>query len=838
MLPFSVTILSIRRGSMQTMTEHESSPDINRSVSAHRLLRDGVMTLTPPQAMQHAVGAYLQGDWTEAERLCRLVLDAKADNFDALNLCGAIAAQTGRLQEAHEMLSTAASVNPANADAQTNHGNVLRALNKHAEALSSYERAIALQPDNPLAHNNRGVTLVEVGRYEEALESYERAIALKPDYAEAHYNCGNALNNLGRYAEALENYERAIAFNPAHVDIYINRGNALVSLKRHAEALENLDRAIAIQPDYAEAHDSRGNILAKLKRYPEALESYGRAIALKPSYAEARVNRGNLLQSLKCYSAALEDYDSAIACKPDYAEAHNGRAMVLADLKRHTEALSSYDRAIALNPDFAEAYNNRGNTFVECARYAEALESYARALEIKPDFDFLYGNWLQIKLKICDWVDIASHIGRLTEKIENNEKVCMPFPSLALSSAALQRRAAETFVADSFPENPAAGAIAKYPRHEKLRIGYFSHDFREHATSYLIAELFERHDKSKFDVTAFYFGPDTHDAVRARLSAAVDKFIDVRALSDEDVARLARKLEIDIALDLNGFLQDSRTNIFAQRAAPIQAGYLAYPGTMGAKFIDYFIADATLIPESLQQHYTEKIAYLPDSYQVSDTTRRISDETLNREQLGLPQNGFVFCCFNNNYKIMPSTFDRWMRVLNRVEHSVLWLLEDNALAANNLRKEAALRGISADRLIFAPRMPTPGHLARHRMADLFLDTLPCNAHTTANDALLAGLPVLTCTGETFASRVASSLLNAIGLPELITKTPEEYEALAIELATNRSRLEQIKEKLANNRLSTPLFDMRLYTRHIEAAYTAMYERYQANLPPAHIYVQP
>jgi predicted O-linked N-acetylglucosamine transferase (SPINDLY family) len=378
--------------------------------------------------------------------------------------------------------------------------------------------------------------------------------------------------------------------------------------------------------------------------------------------------------------------------------------------------------------------------------------------------------------------------------------------------------------------------ILKSARQPKIRIAYYSADFLNHATAHLMAELFERHDKEKFELIAFSFGPDANDEMQVRVSQAFDQFIDVTALSDLEVAQLSRELGIDVAVDLKGLTQDSRLGIFSYKAAPIQVSYLGYPGTLGADYIDYLIADKTLIPVQSQQHYSEKIVYLPNSYQVNDRHRVIAPTQFTKQELGLPQDAFVFCCFNNNFKITPDVFDTWVRILKAVDKSVLWLFQDNPTAATNLQKEAALRGLDPTRLVFAKRMDLPEHLARHKSADLFLDTLPYNAHTTASDALWAGLPVLTCMGESFASRVAASLLNAIGLPELITQTPEDYEALAIELATNPGKLQSIKAKLAANRLTTPLFDTALFTKHIEAAYVQMYQRYQADLPPEHIFV--
>jgi predicted O-linked N-acetylglucosamine transferase (SPINDLY family) len=352
-----------------------------------------------------------------------------------------------------------------------------------------------------------------------------------------------------------------------------------------------------------------------------------------------------------------------------------------------------------------------------------------------------------------------------------------------------------------------------------------------------MAELFERHDKSKFELIAFSFGPETNDEMQIRVSQAFDHFINVASLSDLEVALLSRELGIDIAIDLKGVTQDYRLSIFSYRAAPIQVSYLGYPGTLGVDYIDYLIADKTLIPKQSQQHYSEKIVYLPNSYQVNDRHRAIAPTQFTKQELGLPEDAFVFCCFNNNFKITPDIFDSWIRILKAVDSSVLWLLQDNPTVALNLQKEAAQRGLDPARLVFAGRMDLPEHLARHNAADLFLDTTPCNAHTTASDALWAGLPLLTCMGETFASRVAASLLNAIGLPELVTETQADYEALAIDLAKTPAKLKALKEKLERNRLTTPLFDSELFTKHLEASYMQMYERYQADMKPEHIEVR-
>jgi predicted O-linked N-acetylglucosamine transferase (SPINDLY family) len=585
------------------------------------------------------------------------------------------------------------------------------------------------------------------------------------------------------------------------------------------------------------SHLDRGNALMKLRRLDEALASYDQAIKLRPGYANAYSNRGVTLHELKRLDEALASYDQAIRLRPDSAEAYNNRGLTLQELKQPHLALASYDQAIKLKPGYANAHSNRGLTLQKLDRLEEALASYHEAIKLRPDHGFLYGTWLHAKMKLCDWSALEIHIAELLAKIESGLQATPPFAVLAITgSLALQRKAAEIAVSERNPAIPESPSIPKCVRRKKLRIGYFSADYHDHPTAYLMAGLFERHDRDRFELLAFSFGPERDDRMRRRVSAAFDQFIDVRDKSDKDIALLSRNLAVDIAVDLKGFTQGHRAGIFSCRAAPIQVNYLGYPGTMGATYIDYLIADRTVVPEDCKQYYAEKIVYLPDSYQVNDRQRRIADKVFSREELGLPEQGFVFCCFNNCFKIAPATFDGWMRMLKQVDGSVLWLFEDNPTASGHLRKEAEARGVSAERLVFARRMPLPDHLARHRAADLFVDTLPCNAHTTASDALWAGLPIVTCVGEAFASRVAASLLNAVDLPELITTTQEQYEALAIRLATDPRRLGQIKQKLESNRLTTPLFDTQLFTRHIEAAYTQMHEQYEAGLAPQHIHV--
>jgi protein O-GlcNAc transferase len=494
--------------------------------------------------------------------------------------------------------------------------------------------------------------------------------------------------------------------------------------------------------------------------------------------------------------------------------------------------------AIKLKPDFAEAYYNKGNILRELKHYEEALFYYDQAIKLKPDYEYLFGMLLHTKMFMCNWQNFKVEVENLLLQIYENKKSSFCLPVLALiDSPSIQRKSSEIWVNDKYSFNSLFGPILKSKRREKIRIGYYSPDFCEHPVAYLLRELLELHDKNQFELFGFYFGPPDSSKMHKRISSAFNQFIDVGLKSDKDIALMSREIGIDIAVDLAGFTASARTDIFSHRAAPIQVNYLGYPGTMGAKYIDYIIADPTLIPIESEQYYSEKVVYLPNSYQVNDRNRLIAEKVFTKDELGLPKDSFVFCCFNNNYKITPNTFDGWVRILKAVEGSVLWLLEDNPIAVLNLRKEAQFRGLDSNRLVFAKRIDSSEHLARHRAADLFIDTLPYNAHTTASDALWAGLPVLTCKGESFASRVAASLLNAIELPELITTTQEQYEAKAIELATNPEKLKDIKNKLERNRLTTALFDTPRFTKHIEAAYKQMYERYQTDLQPNNIYIE-
>lgn len=763
-----------------------------------------------------------------------LSIDSDAVHQKAISLH-----QSGKPREAALLYERLLAKNPKDPSLMTEYGHIAFQLGHIEAAINILGRSLAVAHNQPMVLLIRGISFGMLKRPIEALADFDRAIALKPDYVEAYSNRGIVLYDLGRYDEALASYDQALELAPAHYQTYSNRGNVLKALTRFEDAITSYNNALTLNRNYYQAYNNKGSALNELSRFDEALASYKQAININPGFAEAYYNRGITLHRIKAFDAALASYDQAIAINPAYAEAYGNRGITLKELKRFDEALASLDRAIALKPDFAEAYNNRGHIYQNLHHYNEACASFKTSFSLNPGLDYLLGSMLHAKMHLCDWRDFDLLHSRLIAAIAANQKVSNPFPVLALTgNPDVQKSSSEVYATEYALNIDRRLTCPKQPRSGRICIGYFSADFHNHATMHLMAQLFELHDRDKFKLIAFSFGPDSNDKWRERAKNAFDQFIDVRLMSDKDVAILARSLQIDIAVDLKGYTGDSRTGIFAAQAAPIQVNYLGYPGTMATDYMDYIVADKTIIPVDKQPFYSEKVVYLPNSYQVNDTTQPPSCKTFTRAEAGLPERGFVFCSFNNNYKILPDVFDVWMRLLHRVEDSYLWLFVDNPTARDNLRSEAVKRGIDGGRLVFADHLPREEHLARIRLADLFLDTFPCNAHTTASDALRSGLPLLTYAGEAFASRVAASLLNAIGLPELIAGSLADYEALAFELATRPEELARIRGKLLNNLSTAPLYDTLSFTKHLETAYAEMYERNQNDQAPDHIDVAP
>ncbi len=766
------------------------------------------------------------------------VLSLKPDYAEAWSNKGVMHHELKQYQNALSNYDKALSLKPDYAEAWSNKGAALNELKRYEEALDHYDKALSLKPDYAEAWSNKGTALNELKRYEEALDYYDKALSLKPDYAEAWANKGVALNELKRYEEALDHYDKALSLKPDYAEAWSNKGTALNELKRYEEALDHYDKALSLKPDYAEAWANKGMTLFKIKRYEEALVYSDKALSLDSDCARAWANKGVTLQELRYFEDALACHDKVLSLKPDHAEAWANKAGTLNELHRYEEAINYHDKALSLKPDYAEAWANKAGALNELKRYEEALTHYEKALSLNPDIERIFGDLVYCGLKMASWTSFKDYVCKLRNDLLVRKKIASPFVTLSLiDDAYLHKNCAEIYALDRHPFNDVLGFSFRYPASKKIRIGYFSADFKNHPVSVLTAELFELHDRDKFEIIAFSFGVDDKSPIRLRLSKAFDQFIDVSKMSDLEIAKLSRDLRIDIAVDLAGHTANNRMGIFSYRVAPVQVNWLGYPGTIGVDYFDYILADKIVIPTESQKFYSEKVVYLPHTYMVDDTKRIVSSRVFTRKECGLPENAFIFCCFNNHHKFNPHVLDGWARILLAVKNSVIWLSENNKSFTANIVKEFKERGIDSKRVFFAKKLNLmEDYLARYNLADLFLDTYPYNAHTTAIDSLKGGVPLVTLMGQSFASRVAASLLNAIDLPMLATSTQEEYESLAIRLATNPQSLLDIKLKLIDNRLTKPLFNTSLFVKGIEMSYIKMHQRYQAGLLPAHMII--
>ena len=601
------------------------------------------------------------------------------------------------------------------------------------------------------------------------------------------------LQGSGQEAEAERRFRQYLEANPhdpiavySLAVILLRRGDVGVALPLLAQATQRTPGFAPLWAAYASAQQSLG-------LRDEALASYDQALAVKPDYIEALVNSGALLRETHQHLAALERFNKVLTINPNYESALGNCAILLTEFKRSEQAIAMFQRLLAINPRYD---------------YGQGLLSYER-------------------LHACDWTDFDASSARIVEGVRNGERVCKSLGFMALSdSAEDHQRCARIFASHRFPPAAPLWKGERY-KHDRIRIAYISPDLREHPVGHLMAGIFEHHDKRRFETIAISLGIDDSSRLRTRMLNAFDHFVDARQMNTRQIAQVMRDMEVDVAIDLAGYTSDSRTDVFSHRPAPVQANYLGYPGTLGLDCMDYIIADRHVIPPEHQAFYDEKVVYLPDAYLPTDSGLQIAERTPTRAECGLPDEGVVFCSFNHDYKISPHIFDVWMSLLRQVPGSVLWLMSRNELSQKNLRQHTERLGVSAERLVFAQRVPrVEDHLARYRQADMFLDTHPYNAHTTAADALMAGLPIVTCMGQAFPARVAGSLLHAMGMPELITHSLADYEALALALAKDPARLADIKARLAHKRANTPLFDTPSFCRNLEAIYTAMWRKAQ------------
>jgi predicted O-linked N-acetylglucosamine transferase (SPINDLY family) len=640
----------------------------------------------------------------------------------------------------------------------------------------------------------------------------------------------------GDLISAKQYYERALQESPNHPDALGWLGTLEAQSGNQTKARSLLEKAIKLSPKNADFLLNYANLLQEFHDFHGALCYYNKSRAIKRDVFTS-ANLAECYLELRDAKCALAFSEEALALDKTYAEAWNTRGNALCDLARHEEALSSYGEAIKLKPTYAEPWKNRALLLSKVKRHEEAAESFLRAsaLSITPGFNL--GRALHQMMQTCDWSAYTSYLRKIDEGVRNGEAMTTPFAYQGLAdSELLLIKCSELYCSTVFPEKKQSKITPR--RSQKIRVGYVSGEFRNHATTHLMAGVWERHDKGKFEIYGFDNGSDDESDYRARIADCFTKKLDIKSLPTSAACELISNNEIDILVNLNGYFGESRQDIFSSKPSPISVNYLGFPGTIGSKCIDYIVADKIVIPEQSKGFYAEKIVYLPFSYQANDNKKKLSTKPVSRNGSNLPAEGFIYCCFNNNYKITPPIFMAWMRILSKSNNSYLWLLADNGSAKQNLQREAKTQGIDPARLLFAERVGLDEHISRHQLADLFLDTLPYGAHTTASDALWGGVPLLTVKGNTFPGRVGASLLEAVGLPEMITHSVEEYEAKAIFLANNPLDLAAVRTKLSANRLTKPLFDTKLFTEHLELGFSIMYDRYCAGLPPDHIEVCP
>ena len=683
----------------------------------------------------------------------------------------------------------------------------------------------------PHEATQQGLLLHQAGRLAEAESLYAAALKAEPDFHPALHLMGLLRFQQQDFDAALAAFTRAIAAAPPNAKgpLFAGRGEVFQHLERAGEALADFDRALAAGAHTAATWNNRGLALNEIKHFEKALESYARALALSPQAAQVHNNRGDTLRELRRFDQALASFERALMLDPaDWSTLHN-RAVAFSQMGRMDDALGSFDRALALNPDSPAGLQARGNLlWSHKTLLGRALADLDRLVKIAPDFPFARGSRMRLAMTASRWDDYEEQKALLDDGVRADRAVIEPFIYLALSERPADLQAcARLYARARFPAQPPLWK-KQARRPGRIRVGYVCGEFRTHATLYLMAGLFEAHDRTAFEIFAFDNGGGDGSALRARFEAAVEHVVDIRALSDAEAAARIRAEDIDILVDLNGYSGQQRLGVFAHRPAPIQVSYLAYAGTLGAPYMDYILADRTVIPEDEAQYYDEKIAWLPHSYQINDDKRGVG-ETPARAEAGLPAKGFVFCNFNHANKFTPASFSLWMRILAQTPGSVLWLLAPDPLARDNLRREAGRRSIEPARLVFAETLPFEKHLARLKLAGLFLDGFPYGAHTTASDALWAGVPLITCRGGSFAGRVAASLLSALDMPELVTENPADFEALALRLAREPLLLKGFREKLAQKRVAAPLFDTRRNTSAIETAWQWMFAR--RDLPP-------
>lgn len=805
----------------------------------------------PPDALATAARHLKEGRVDAAADLLHAVVAERPGSAEAWHLLSRVATVRNRPETAAEALRRALALDNGRATWWFDLGNAMKSALRYDSAVEAYQRALRMQ-DSPDFRYNLANTYKAMGRLDEAAREYRRCVASRPDFAEAHTNLGNTLQALGKFEEAVAAWKlaliarpdlppaiacftnglaekgriaeaepvlrRCVTSRPNSVDAWFSLGRVLRETGRPEEAIHAFEQAIRVQPKHPESWHGLGNAKKQLGRVDEALAAWKMASERGP-HPGALYNLGNALHELGRTDEAIEAFRSAVAAAPGRADAWNNLGSALRDRGRTSEAEEALRRAVSVQPGLVQAWHNLGNLLRFSNRVAEAVECWEKALSLAPDHVEALTGLVQGRQVLCDWRDLDVLTQRVLAHVDAGKPVLPLAVSYLPATEAQIGKAAASWARQLWRPAQRLPSMERGPR-ERLTIGYLSGDLGEHAVGYLVAGLFAKHDRSRVAVNVYSFGADG-GPTRARIQSGCDVFRDVRTRSYAEAAQQIRDDGVDVLVDLNGWTGNPRASILAYRPAPVQVAWLGWPGPIGsAELVDWTLADPVVAPDDTS--YAERVWRLPGAYQVNDDQRAVAPDVPSRAELGLPEGAFVFACMNGPQKLAPAQLDRWARLLKAVPDSVLWLLAPYAGIADNLRREAEARGIPASRLVFAGGVPVASHLARLQRADLFLDTLPYNAHTTCSDALWVGLPVVTLTGDTFAGRVATSLLRAAGLPDLVTATPEAYEALAVRLATDRAFYDAVRERTRAARTSD-LFDTAAFARKLEDAYWGMWK---------------
>lgn len=818
-----------------------------------------------------AQNLHKSGDLSSAEKIYKSILSKYPQHFDSIHSLALIKNAQKNNLEAERLINIALNLRSPSPIILLNHGLILAAANKNEDALKSFEKAIKLKSNFLEAHYNKAVVLGLLGRYEESILSYKKTLSINPNYKSAIFNICKSLLITGNLIESEEYFQKLLKINLDKSFVYNFRGQIFFETKDYVKARQDFEEALVLAPDDVGSLNNLGLTLKSLNYFGEAIALFEKCLKIHPSFIQANLNLASTYEACLKFDEAMNYYRKSIDMQPNNLLGRIGISNLFIKLKKYESSISECNQVLHIEPNNIHALNNMGICYFHMAELEKALLFFKKALSIQPNYINAMANCGETEiflnklsdarstfkslmamdpshqkaldglavasLRSCAWDNFDNTIDLLRSHIQQHISVINPFTLLGYIDDPELQLSCTKIYADSIFVSKHEELFKKEKRkHEKIRIGYVSADFREHATAFLIAELFEKHDRKRFDIYAFSFGADDQSIMRQRLINSFDKFYDVRGLSDKEVAELILENEIDILVDLKGYTGQARAGIFSYKPAPIQVNYLGFPSTMAVNFMDYFITDRIATSGSMTDSFSEKLVFLPNSYQINGCDREIDYRIPSKSEMGLPEHGFIFCSFNNNWKITPIIFDIWMRLLSKVPDSVLWLLKDNDYAEINILSEATKRGINKERIVFADRVPPKYHLARHKLADLFLDTTPCNAHTTASDALWSGVPLITYLGSTFASRVAGSILNAADLPELITNSLEQYEALALKIATDPKLSYSLKSKLLANRNQCALFNSSLYTHNLEKAFEIMYERHKNDLPIENIYI--